>query len=201
MYYFIILARGRILNKVFVVFFIFAFINNIVFAQNANDELRQKAYALYNTGNFAESKKLLEKIPSTEKDAEIFLLLSNIALEQNHPNIAIQNLNKALEKDNTYYKAYYNLGLIFANKKQYILAQENFKFALKYNKTSAPLYYNLARCQMELKDYSHAKKNLIKALELNPKDKDTIYNLALCYKELKQTKQAEKMIESYNKLS
>ena len=80
-------------------------------------EIKQEAIALYTTGNFNEAFKLLDNLPSSEKNEEVFLLLANIAQENNDDNTAIQNLNKALDKNYSFYKAYYNLGCIFASKK------------------------------------------------------------------------------------
>lgn len=176
--------------------------SNITFAQNNinTNELKQQAIALYTTGNYDEAFKILDNLPVNEKSEEVFLLLSNIAQENGDDNVAIQNLNKALDKNYSYYKAYYNLGCIFASKKSYLLASNNFELAIKYNKTFASAYYNLACCQIKLKNYESAKKNLIKAIELEPANKDYYFNLAYCYKELGKLKQAEKLLDSYKKM-
>ena len=87
--------------------------------------MKEKAIALYTTQNYKEAFKILDDLPINEKDEEVFLLLSNIALEENQENVAIQNLNKALDKNSNYYKAYYNLGCIFAAKKSYLMAVNN----------------------------------------------------------------------------
>ena len=163
-------------------------------------DLKQRAFAYYATGNYKEAGKILEDFPKSEKDETIYLILSNIAQENNDDNLAISNLNRALDKNYSFYKAYYNLGCIFANKKSYLLALNNFELAIKYNKNFAPAYYNLANCQMILKDFKSAKKNLIKALELEPNNKDAVYNLAYCYKQLNQAKNAKKTLEVYNKM-
>ena len=171
------------------------------FAFASSEDTKQQAIALYATGNYTEAYEKLSNLPSTEKDENIFLLMANIAEHKGKDNIAIKHLNKAIDKNGTFYKAYYNLGCIFAKKSSYLLASENFEYAIKYNKTFAPAYYNLACCQMKLKNYDAAKKNLIKALDINPKNKDYLYNLILCYKELNQTRQAKKLLETYNSIS
>ena len=165
----------------------------------AND-VKQEAVALYATKNYSQAYKLLDSIQPNQKDEETFLLMANIAQEDNKDNLAIQNLNKAIDKNASYYKAYYNLGCIFAKKKSYIFAINNFENAIKYNKNFAPAYYNLACCEMKLRNFESAKKNLIKAVSLEANNKDYLYNLAYCYKELNQEKQAKKILEEYNKL-
>ena len=185
--------------KLFVLILLLGFLN-ISKAQEVDyDDIRSQGIALYATQNYKEAQKLFESIPSNKKDETIYLLLANIAQENSQDNVAISNLNKSLDKNFEFYKAYYNLGCIFASKKSNLLALSNFELAIKYNKNFAPAYYNLARCQMELRDYKSAKKNLIKALELEP-TKDVYYNLAFCYKELGNTKHAQKLLDIYNKM-
>lgn len=178
-----------------------AFLNISKAADNSNiEDIKQQAYALYATENYTEAFKLLDNLPAAEKNGEVYLLLANIAESSNDDNLAIRNLNKALDRDYSYYKAYYNLGCIFAKKGSYLLASNNFELAIKYNKTFASAYYNLACCQIKLKNYTAAKKNLIKAIELEPQNKDFYYNLAYCYKELNKTKAAKRILETYNAL-
>ena len=184
------------------VFYLFVFnTNNIALGNNNINDIKQQAIALYTTGNFNEAFKLLDNLSTSEKNEEVFLLLANIAQENGDDNMAIQNLNKALDKNYSYYKAYYNLGCIFASKKSWLLASNNFELAIKYNKNFASSYYNLACCQITLKNFELAKKNLIKAIELNSQNKDYYFNLAYCYKELHKEKQAQKILEIYNKMS
>lgn len=188
------------LKRVLIAIYI-GLIGSYCLASDNDEDIRQKAYALYATKNYNEAQKLLDSLSTNKKTAETFLLLSNIADENKNTNLAVQNLNKALDIDYTYYKAYYNLGCIFAKKKSYHLAINNFELAIKYNKEFASAYYNLATCQIKQKNYDAAKKNLIKALELAPDNKDCYFNLALCYNELNKPKLAKKLLESYDKIN
>ena len=193
------LNRGKYTNKnLFLTIFL---LTMLILPVNASDDIKQKAYALYSTKNFNEAYNILNNLPASEKDEEVLLILANIAQENGNINLAIRNLNKALGKNNQYYKAYYNLGCILADKKSYLLAINNFEFAIKYNKKFTSAYYNLAYCQMKLRNFEEAKKNLIKAIELEPNNKDYYYNLAYCYKELNKPKQAQKFIKIYESLS
>lgn len=193
--------RSFLKNKSKFLLLIGLFMLNSICSAESTTEIKERAYALYATKNFNEAFQLLDGLPASEKNEEVLLVLSNIAEENKNDNLAIQNLNKALNINNTYYKAYYNLGCIFAKKKSYLLASNNFELAIKHNKTFASAYYNLACCQIMQKNYEFAKKNLIKAIELEPKNKDFYYNLALCYKELNKPKQAKKVLEIYDSLS
>ena len=79
--------------KIFVVFLFFSFQVCIASDDETVKDLKEKAIALYTTQNYSEAFKILDNLPTSEKDEEVFLLLSNIALEEQHDNVAIQNLN------------------------------------------------------------------------------------------------------------
>jgi len=191
------MLQEKLINFI-ILFSALQLISNCAFSSEIDlKDLKDKAYALYATQNYNESKTILEKLPQKEKNEEVYLLLSNIAQENKNTNLAIQYLNKSLDYNNKYYKAYYNLGNILANRGSYILAANNFELAIENNKNFAPAYYNLATCQIKLKDYKNARKNLIKALQLDPSLNDAYYNLALCCKELGQEKQAIMFLEKY----
>ena len=179
---------------------LFVFLSFCAVASSQKD-IKDEAIALYKTQNYDAAFEKFVSLSSSERDETTFLLMANILEMQGKDNKAIQYLNKALDKNYSFYRAYYNLGCIFAKKKTYLLASNNFELAIKYNKNFAPAYYNLACCQIKLKNYDSAKKYLIKALELEPKNKDYLYNLAYCYKELNQVRQAKKVLETYNSLS
>ena len=82
-------------------------LNSLVFALS---DVKQEAIALYTTKNYDASFEKFASLPSSQKDETVFLLMSNILSEKGKENQAIQYLNKALDKDPTFYKAYYNLG-------------------------------------------------------------------------------------------
>lgn len=196
----IILSLLFRIKNIIVLFFII-FLSCQAYGFIGTEEIKQKAIALYMTDNFKEAEKLLINLPLEEKSEDIYILLANIAQEKGDDNLAIKNLNKALDRNNKFDKAYYNLGCIFASKNSFELAKKNFELAIQYNKNLACAYYNLACCQLKEKKYKLAKKNLTKALELEPMNKDACYNLILCYKILNQPKQAKKLLEIYNKMN
>ena len=165
------------------------------------EELSKQATAFYSDNNFHKTMELILQINECERSAQDWLILGNLFDEKGEKQNAIFMYQKATFADVKYYKAYYNLGCIFASKNSWLLASNNFELAIKYNKNFASSYYNLACCQIKLKNFEQAKKNLIKAIELNPQNKDYYFNLAYCYKELHKEKQAQKILEVYNKMS
>lgn len=166
-----------------------------------DNDVKTEAYALYNTNNINEALKLLENLPLEQKDEEVFVLIANIYEDKLDLNKAVENLNKALVINPEYFKAYYNLGCIFLNKKAYELAEKNLLLAIKYNKDFAYSYYNLGTLYLRTGKYEKAKKNLIKAIYLKGDEKDFYINLAYAYKFLGKEKESKKLLEIYNNSS
>ena len=183
--------------------FLFVFLSaDIAFSKELSSDdifdIKQNAFALYNTNHIDEAYELSSDIPDNKKDEEILLILSNIEMDKNNQNKAISNLKTAIQKKPEYYKAYYNLGSIFMQRRIYTLAIDNFKLAVKYNKENPYCYYNLACAYMNFGDYKKAKKNLIKAIYLKNDEKDFYYNLAYVNKKLGKEKDSKKIIDFYN---
>ena len=177
---------------------IFSFlILNINKAWADEEDIKAEAYALYNTNNIIEALKLLENLPMEQKDEEVFVLIANIYEDKLDVNKAVENLNKAIIINPEYYKAYYNLGCLFLNKKAYELAEKNLLLAIKYNKDFAYSYYNLGTLYLRTGKYEKAKKNLIKAIYLKGDEKDFYINLAYAYKFLGKEKESRKLLEIY----
>jgi len=162
------------------------------------DDIKTEAYALYNTNHITEALKLLENLPIEQKDEEVFVLIANIYEDKLDLSKAVENLNKALIINPQYYKAYYNLGCIFLNKKAYELAEKNLLLAIKYNKDFAYSYYNLGTLYLRTGKYEKAKKNLIKAIYLKNDDKNFYLNLAYAYKFLGKEQEAKRLLDIYN---
>lgn len=166
-----------------------------------DNDVKTEAYALYNTNNINEALRLLENLPLEQKDEEVFVLIANIYEDKLDLNKAVENLNKAIVINPEYFKAYYNLGCIFLNKKAYELAEKNLLLSIKYNKDFAYSYYNLGTLYLRTGKYEKAKKNLIKAIYLKNDEKDFYINLAYAYKFLGKEKEAKRLLEIYNNSS
>lgn len=161
-------------------------------------DIKQNAFALYNTNHTKEAYELLSDIPDNKKDEEVYLILSNIEMDKNNTDKALSYLKSSIQKNPEYYKAYYNLGCLFMQRRIYTLAIDNFKLAVKYNKENPYCYYNLASAYINTGEYKKAKKNLIKAIYLKNDEKDFYYNLAYVNKKLGKEKDSRKMIDFYN---
>ncbi|MBQ7450847.1 tetratricopeptide repeat protein [bacterium] len=173
--------------------------SNAGFAASSN-QLKDEAIMLYSVNKINEAKELFLKIPIDERDAETWLLLSNIYEDLQDELNAENFLQFALQKDPKYYKAYYNLGIRNFNRGQIDTAINNFKTALKYNKKNSYIYTNLGCCYLAKKNLLTARIYFNKAVTLNPQNPTNYYNLAYIYKEKGKEDKAQELIEIYNKL-
>ena len=174
-------------------------LQSIAFGEN-NNQLKDEGVMLYSINKINEAKAVFEKIPSDERDAETWLLLSNIAQDlQDDGNVDVY-LRYALNKDPKYYKAYYNLGIIDFNNGQIDSAIDNFKTALKYNRKNSYILTNLGCCYIAKKNLTVARIYFNKAVSLNSQNPTNYYNLAYIYKEYKKEKKAQELLDIYNKL-
>ena len=182
--------------------FLILFSTSAVYSENVDADkvfdIKQNAYALYNTNHLEEAFNLLNGLKLEDRDEEVYLIMANIKEDKGKLDDAVALLNLAIKKNPKFYKGYYNLGCIFMKKRTYSLAVESFENAAKYNKENPYVFYNLACAQINMNDYKNAKKNLIKAIYLKNDEKDFYYNLAYVNKKLGKEKQAQKIIDFYN---
>ena len=177
--------------------FAFAFGVNICCASN---ELSQQATAFYSDNNFQKTMELLLQIDEKERSAQDWLLLGNLLEEKGEKQNAIFMYQKAINTDEKYYKAYYNMANLYLADDKYNMAIENYKLALKYKKDNPYLHYNLACAYIKLAEIKKAKNELIKAVTLNKNIPEIHYNLAYVYKCLNKSKIAQDYLDNYNKL-
>ena len=165
------------------------------------NELSQQATAFYSDNNFNKTMDLLLQINEKERSAQDWLLLGNLFDEKGEKNNAIFMYQKAINTDEKYYKAYYNLGNIYLSEERYGMAAENYKQAIKHCKQDNPyLHYNLACAYIKLAELKKAKNELIKAVTIKKNIPEVHYNLAYIYNRLGKTKIAQSYLDNYNNL-
>lgn len=179
------------------------FILSIVLGVNLcyANELSQQATAFYSDNNFQKTMESLLQIDEKERSPQDWLLLGNLLDEKGEKQNAIFMYQKAINVDEKYYKAYYNLANLYLADDKYNMAVENYKKALKFKKDSPYLHYNLACAYIKLADIKKAKNELIKAVTLNKNIPEIHYNLAYVYKCLNKPKIAQDYLNNYNKLT
>jgi tetratricopeptide (TPR) repeat protein len=76
-------------------------------------------------------------------------------------------LEKAIQIDNNFSKAYYKLGILQVTNKEYTMALKNFEEAIKFNKNFAEAHYQIALLLMN----ENAKKELVTPKKRSQKNK------------------------------
>ena len=163
--------------------------------------ISNQANVFYAENDIKSAFNLFLTIPEEERTAQNWLLLGNILQDQGKLDEAVFMYNKAIEVDNNFYKAHYNLGNIYLNDGRPNMAIEEYKKVIKIKPEYAYAHYNLGCAYIKLGKYNKAKYELLTATDYKNNVADFHYNLAYVYKKLNKAKQAKTYMEYYNKLT
>ena len=172
---------------------------NIAFAEEP-DNTSLEANSLYAANKLDDAFNLIISVPQEKRSAHQWLLMGNIMMDYGKIGDAEAMYKAAINTDNKFYKAYYNLGNIYLSQNKPNLAIENFKLATKYNKEFAPAYYNLGCSYIKIGELRKAKSALLDAIYYKSTEADYHYNLAYVYKQLGKEKNAQLYLDYYNKI-
>ncbi len=162
--------------------------------------ITSQANVLYAENDIKSAFNLFLSIPEEERTAQNWLLLGNILQDQGKIDEAIFMYNKAIQVDETFYKAYYNLGNIYMQDGRPNMAIEQYKKVIKLKPEYPYAHYNLGCAYIKLGKYGKAKYELLTAIDLKNTVADFHYNLAYVYKQQNKEKQANIYLDYYNKL-
>lgn len=185
------------MKKILVLVCLFIGLNSVY----ASTELSKQAVAFYSDNNFQKTLELLLQIGEKQRTAQDWLLLGNLMEEKGEIQNAIFMYQKAINTDEKYYKAYYNLANLYLAEDRYNMAVENYQKAIKLNKENPYLHYNLACAYIKLAEIKKAKDELLKAVTLKNDIPEVHYNLAYVYKCLNKPKLAQTYLDNYNKIA
>lgn len=115
--------------------------------------------------------------------AEEWKKLGNLELDSANFDKAIEYYLKSIETDSTYFDAYHNLGLAFANIQDFEKAVEFYLKAIAIKDTEADTYFLLGSAYAERKEYDNAIKMLKRGISLKPDSPDEHYFLSFLYNE------------------
>ena len=127
-----------------------------------------------------------------KQDFDSYYKVSNLLVELDKKDEAIEMLNSLLKKKPDYIEATIDLGELLIEKERYKEAAGIYIDALKDNPLSYDLNYNLGIVYTMLNDFKSAKEYYEKAAEINAIDYNSKYSLgeiALLYKELEKAEQ------------
>lgn len=133
-----------------------------------------------------------QAIEINKKDYDSCYKISNLLIDLDKKDEAMQILTNLISKKPDYIEATIALGDLLIEKEDYKEAVNIYTEALKYNPTNYDLNYNLGIVFTMLNDFSSAKLYYEKAAELNTIIYNTKYSLAeiaMIYKELEEAEQ------------
>jgi tetratricopeptide (TPR) repeat protein len=113
---------------------------------------------------------------------------------------AIEAYNKCVELDPGHAAAYINLGTLYYNRQDYLLAERYYRKAIEVDPRYALAYFDLGNVLDEtgrLQDAIHAYNS---AIALAPTYADAHYNLALAYEKARHPRKALRHWQAYARL-
>lgn len=164
------------------------------------EDASNEARAFYAQNNLEEAMNVLISIPAEYRNADNWLLMGNIQQDKGNIKDAVFMFESALMADSKFYKAYYNLGVLYFSEEKYSLALDNFLKAKKYKNDLPIIYYNLGCTYLNMGEFKKAKNELLYAIELKNTEPDYYYNLALAYKKMGNDKKAKYYLDFYEKI-
>jgi len=113
---------------------------------------------------------------------------------------AIDAYLKVLEIEPAHAAAHINLGTLYYNRQEFVLAEEHYRRAIETDPRYALAYFDLGNVLDETGRIKEAIQTYKTALQLAPTYADVHYNLALAYEKLREPRKALKHWQAYVKL-
>lgn len=155
--------------------------------------------------DFAENNKVVvpakvKLMRTAETAAELFA--KGIALEEDPATQleAIESYRKAIELEPNHAAAHINLGTLYYNRQDYVLAESYYRKAVEVDARYALAYFDLGNVLDETGRLPEAVRAYKQAITLAPTYADAHYNLALAYEKMRQPRKALPHWRAYVKL-
>ncbi len=115
-------------------------------------------------------------IQKNPHDPKAYFIQGMVSKEAGDTTGAIRNFQKAIEKDDGFYNAYMQLGVLFTARNNAVCL-EYFNSALKINPRSEEALYGRALWEQEHDALDEAIRDYTSIAQLNPKNKNAHFNL------------------------
>lgn len=132
-------------------------------AQSSDDEFKKKELMIQAVDT---AKKTLELNPD---DPAAHYILAQDALDKKDFELALKEMNKAVQNDPQNYLYFYDMGKIQYRLKKYTEAAASFSSACNINQKFAPSRYNLGLTQKQLKNDTAALDAFRKTIDIDPR--------------------------------
>jgi len=151
--------------------------------------------------NYEKNVKTYNRILNTDSKNTHFLLLRAEALiHVNKIAMATVDLKKIIELDSSNVLALYNLGYLYAKRKQYKLSEEYLLKCVEFDSSFHRAYYNLGYIYFQRNETKRAIKYFSEAIRAKPDFSEAYYNRAKAYKSDGDEKMHKMDMKKYKKL-
>jgi len=156
--------------------------------------------------DFASEQKVVASPPRTGPELVITdladLFSRGIVLEENPStqSEAIAVYLKVLDMDPTHAAAHINLGTLYYNRQEYLLAEKHYRSAIEIDPRYALAYFDLGNVLDETGRVQEAIATYKTAIQLAPTYADAHYNIALAYEKVHEPRKALQHWRTYVKL-
>jgi tetratricopeptide (TPR) repeat protein len=156
--------------------------------------------------DFAAEQKIVTSPPRTGPELVITdvadLFARGIVLEENPStqSEAIAVYLKVLDMDPNHAAAHINLGTLYYNRQEYVLAEKHYRSAIQLDPRYALAYFDLGNVLDETGRVQEAIATYQTAIQLAPTYADAHYNIALAYEKIREPRKALQHWRTYIKL-
>ena len=149
------------------------------------ENLREKAYQLWDEGKWEELIPVATKLINLEKEPHVkaiaYCIRGSAYLYKGEYNCALENFNEAEKLNPKNADAYCGLGYAYINKNEYDCALKNFNEAIKLDPEHADAYCGLGTAYIIKENFSYAITAFNTAIEKNPEHVNAYYACGITY--------------------
>ena len=147
----------------------------------------QQVIDLINKSEFNKAKTILENNKNEySKDFFFYTTFGYVNDILKEYNESEANYIRALELNNDFYDARFNLAVLYYRLKNYLKSENLFRELIKKNNKDYLSYYNLGLILFEKRDFLNSIITFRKVCDLNPKFWAAYHHLAQAYEEVKE---------------
>jgi predicted O-linked N-acetylglucosamine transferase (SPINDLY family) len=151
-----------------------------------NNQIK-KVIDLFEKKKINESLELVKNLINENPESAVLENIYGVILSSQFENEkAKECFEKSINKDQRFFNAHYNLGVLFLKRKNYQEAINCFNQTIKIKSDYVDAYINLSQVLIFLKKYKEAIDILKKCIEIDSNNFEALNNIGLSYKKLEE---------------
>jgi protein O-GlcNAc transferase len=151
-----------------------------------NNQIK-KVIDLFEKKKINESLELVKNLINENPESAVLENIYGVILSSQFENEkAKECFERSINKDQGFFNAHYNLGVLFLKRKNYQEAINCFNQTIKIKSDYVDAYINLSQVLIFLKKYKEAIDILKKCIEIDSNNFEALNNIGLSYKKLEE---------------